>query len=47
MTHKLWVCRACVRAYAEVRLGEYGSDFIEVVDNGSGIDPSNFVALSM
>jgi DNA mismatch repair protein PMS2 len=30
----------------EIRLGECGSDYIEVVDNGTGIDPSNYLALS-
>ncbi|EAL65478.1 MutL DNA mismatch repair protein [Dictyostelium discoideum AX4] len=31
----------------EIRLKEYGEEFIEVIDNGSGVEPSNFVALTM
>lgn len=31
----------------DVRLKEYGSELIEVVDNGTGIHPDNFQALSM
>jgi DNA mismatch repair ATPase MutL len=32
---------------AEIRLKDYGVSTIEVVDNGSGIDPANYQALSM
>jgi len=31
----------------DVRLKNYGSEVIEVVDNGCGVDESNFQALSM
>lgn len=30
----------------EIRLKEYGSDLIEVVDNGSGVEECNFEVLS-
>lgn len=30
----------------EIRLKEYGSDLIEVIDNGSGVEKINFEALS-
>lgn len=32
--------------YLEIRLKEYGSELIEVVDNGSGVEETNFQALS-
>ena len=31
----------------EVRLKEHGSELIEVVDNGTGVDPSNYVNLTV
>ena len=31
----------------EVRLRDYGVAAIEVIDNGSGIEPENYAALSM
>lgn len=31
----------------DVKLKEYGSEIIEVVDNGAGVHPSNFEGLSM
>ncbi|EGC35083.1 hypothetical protein DICPUDRAFT_152626 [Dictyostelium purpureum] len=31
----------------EIRLKEYGEEIIEVIDNGSGVEPSNFEALTM
>ena len=30
----------------EVRLRDYGSEMVEVLDNGSGVEPANFQALS-
>ena len=30
----------------EVRLKEYGKDLVEVVDDGHGVEPENFQALS-
>ena len=36
----------CRKTCAEVRLKEYGSELIEVLDNGSGVEESNFQALS-
>ena len=31
----------------EVRLKNWGADFLEVVDNGSGVLPENFAALAL
>ncbi len=31
----------------EVRLREYGSELLEVVDNGTGVEPENFEALAL
>jgi DNA mismatch repair protein PMS2 len=30
----------------DIRLKEYGSDLVEVTDNGSGVHPDNFQGLS-
>ena len=30
----------------EVRLKEYGSEFVEVIDNGTGVQEENFEGLS-
>lgn len=30
----------------QIKLKEYGSDLIEVIDNGCGVEDSNFQALS-
>lgn len=30
----------------QIRLKEYGSELVEVADNGSGVDPTNFSALT-
>ncbi len=30
----------------EIRLREYGSELVEVVDNGSGVEEANFEGLS-
>lgn len=32
---------------SQVRLKEYGSELIEVADNGSGVDPENYQALTL
>jgi len=32
---------------SDVRLKNYGSEMIEVIDNGCGVDEPNFQALSM
>ena len=33
--------------YVEVKLKDFGSESVEVVDNGSGIMPDNFSALGI
>lgn len=33
--------------YYQVRLREHGSELIEVADNGSGVDPDNYQALTL
>ena len=33
--------------HSDIRVKEYGSELVEVVDNGSGIDPENFQALTL
>lgn len=34
-------------SYAEVRFKEYGLDSVEVIDNGTGIEPHNYEVLGM
>ena len=36
---------ACVAM--QIRLKDYGSDVIEVADNGSGVDKNNYAALTL
>lgn len=31
----------------QVRLKEYGSELIEIADNGSGVEPANFQSLTL
>lgn len=33
--------------FAQVRLKEYGSELIEIADNGSGVEPANFQSLTL
>lgn len=33
--------------FAEVRLKDHGADLLEVIDNGSGVEPENFQALTL
>ena len=43
---KRWSFAAYCVLFVEVRLKENGSECLEVVDNGSGVDEENFAALS-
>lgn len=36
----------CFVIFTEIKLKEYGSELIEVIDNGSGVEESNFKGLS-
>ena len=48
----MWRCRLpattwnSTRRHAQVRLKEHGSELVEVSDNGCGVDPSNYEALT-
>ena len=33
--------------HTQVRLKEYGSELIEIADNGSGVEPANFQSLTL
>ena len=33
--------------HIQVRLKEYGSELIEIADNGSGVEPANFQSLTL
>ena len=39
------ICPASV--FAQVRLKEYGSELIEIADNGGGVDPANHQSLTL
>ena len=48
-------CRACTiasnlvacRPALQIRLKEYGSELVEVADNGAGVSPDNYQALTL
>jgi hypothetical protein len=46
-THGAVAERAWAAAAADIRLKEYGSELVEVADNGGGIDPRNYDMLGL
>lgn len=38
---------ACAAPPAQIRLKEYGAELVEVADNGCGVDPANYQALTL
>lgn len=36
-----------LRFFVKVRLKEYGSELVEVADNGGGVDPANYQSLTL
>lgn len=42
--HSVHLYHVCL---LDIRVKEYGSELVEVSDNGSGIDPENFQALTL